>query len=201
MRGSDFAELRAFAIVAEHGSFIRAAERLSLTASAISQTVRELEERLGVRLLHRTTRSVSLTDAGAKLLHRLRPVLDELDAATREMIELREKPSGTIRIVIPRIAFVDHFQPMLDQFCMAYPDVVLDITVDDGITDIVAHGYDLGVRLGEYLEEEVVAIRLSGPLRQLAVASPEYVARHGRPKHPEISIHTPVSIGGNMEPP
>ena len=185
MRGSEFAELRAFATVAENGSFVRAAERLGLTASAMSQTIRDLERRLGLRFLHRTTRSVSLTDAGVKLLARLQPIFQELDAATLEIDELREKPSGTVRVVTPRIAFTDHLQPLLAGFHRKYPDVVLDIVVDDAITDIVARGCDLGIRLGELLEEDVVAIKLGGPLRQIAVASPAYLKKHGRPKHPE----------------
>ena len=185
MRGSEFAEYKAFAAVAEHGSFVRASEHLGLTASAMSQTIRTLERRLGVRLLHRTTRSVSLTDAGKQLLTRVQPALQELDAATREIEDLKQRPSGTLRIVTPRIAYVDHLQPVLDGFHQAYPEVTLDITISDAITDIVAHGYDLGIRLGELLEEEVVAVRLSGPLRQLAVASPAYLAAHGTPTHPE----------------
>ena len=189
MRGSEFAEFRAFAAVAEHGSFVRASKQLGFTASAMSQTIRALERRLGVRLLHRTTRRVSLTDAGTRLLARLQPAFQELDLATREIEESKQLPSGTLRIVAPRIAYVDYLQPVLANFHAAYPEVTLDITISDSITDIVAHRYDLGIRLGEYLEDEVVAVRLGGPLRQLAVASPDYLAAHGVPAHPEELHH------------
>ena len=198
MRGSEFAEFRAFAAVAKHGSFVRASEQMGLTASAMSQTIRTLERRLGVRLLHRTTRSVSLTDAGTRLLARLEPALRELDAATREIEDFKQKPSGTVRIVSPRIAYVDHLQPILAGFHTAYPEVTLDITVSDFVTDIVAHGYDLGIRLGELLEDEVVAVRLGSPLRQLAVASPAYLAVHGTPTHPE-QLHQHTCINWRQE--
>ncbi len=194
MRGSDFAEFKAFAAIAEHGSFVRASEQLGLTASALSQTIRTLERRLGIRLLHRTTRSVSLTDAGTRLLARLQPAFQEFDAATREIEILKQQPSGTLRIVTPRIAYVDHLQPILANFQQVYPEVVLDITISDSITEIVAHGYDLGIRLGELLEEEVVAVRLGGQLRQLAVASPDYLAKHGVPLTPEdLHRHTCIN--------
>ena len=194
MRGSEFAEFKAFAAVAEHGSFVRASEHLGITASAMSQTIRILEGRLGVQLLHRTTRSVSLTDAGKRLLTRLQPALQDLDAATREIEDQKQRPSGTLRIVTPRIAYVDHLQPVLAGFRKVYPEVALDVTISDSITDIVAHGFDLGIRLGELLEEEVVAVRLGGPLRQLAVASPAYLATHGTPTHPEdLHRHTCIN--------
>ena len=198
MRGSDFAEFKAFAAVAEQGSFVRASEQLGLTASALSQTIRSLERRLGLQLLHRTTRSVSLTDAGTRLLARLQPAFQELDAATREIEALKQQPSGTLRIVTPRIAYVDHMQPILADFQQAYPEVVLDITISDSITDIVAHGYDLGIRLGELLEDEVVAVRLGGQLRQIAVASPEYLARHGVPTQPE-DLHRHICINWRQD--
>ena len=194
MRGSDFAEFKAFAAVAEHGSFVRASEQMGLTASAMSQTIRALESRLGVRLLHRTTRRVSLTDAGIRLLARLQPAFQELEAAAEEIETFKQQPSGTLRIVTPRIAYVDHLQPILAGFHRTYPEIVLDITISDSITNIVAHGYDLGIRLGELLEEEVVAVRLGGQLRQLAVASPDYLARHGVPLRPEdLHRHTCIN--------
>ena len=194
MRGSDFAEFKAFATVAQHGSFVRASEQLGLTPSAMSQTIRTLERRLGVRLLHRTTRRVSLTDAGARLLARLQPAFQELDAAAEEVETLKQRPSGTLRIVTPRIAYVDHLEPILAGFHRAYPEIVLDITISDSITDIVALGFDLGIRLGELLEEEVVAVRLGGTIRQLAVASPDYLAQHGTPTQPEeLHRHTCIN--------
>ncbi len=185
MRGSEFAELRAFVMVAECGSFARAAERLGITASAMSQTIRVLEKRLGSQLLQRTTRSVSLTEAGRRLHTRLEPALKEMEAAAREVEGLRETPSGTVRILTPRIAYLDHLEPVLARFLGRFPEVTLDVTVDDALSEIVSHGYDLGIRLGELLEEEVVAIRLGGELRQLAVAAPGYLERRGVPLHPE----------------
>ena len=155
MRGSVFGECRAFAAVAQHGSFVRALEQLGLTPSAMSQTIRTLEHRLGMRLLHRTTRRVSPTDAGTRLLARLQSAFQELDAATRELRLLKQQPSGTLRVVSPRIAYVDHLEPILAGFHHAYPEIVLNITISDSITDIVAHGFDLGIRLGELLEEAV----------------------------------------------
>ncbi len=194
MRGAEFAEFKAFAAVAEHGSFVRASEHMGLTASAMSQTIRSLERRLGVRLLHRTTRRLSLTDAGTRLLARLQPAFQELDAATREIESNKQQASGTLRVVTPRIAYVDHLAPVLPRFHKAYPAVELDIKVNDSITDIVAQGYDLGIRLGEFLEEEVVAVRLGRPLRQLAVASPAYLAAHGIPTRPEeLHAHTCIN--------
>jgi DNA-binding transcriptional LysR family regulator len=194
MRGSEFAELKAFTTVATKGSFVRAAEQLGLSASSISQVIRDLEDRLGVRLLNRTTRSVSLTDAGSRLLARLTPAFVELEASVQELGELRDKPSGRLRIVTPRLPFIDHLGPLLDRFHVEYPDVMLDITVDDAITDIAARGYDLGVRLGELLEQDVVAFKMGGKLRQIAVASPEYVVRHGKPKHPrDLHAHKCIS--------
>ena len=189
MRGSEFAEFKAFAAVAEHGSFVRASKQLGYTASAMSQTIRVLEGRLGVRLLHRTTRRVSLTDAGTRLLARLQPAFQELDAAGNEIEELKREPSGTLRIVTPRIAYVDHVQPVLAAFHEICSQVTLDITISDSITDIVALGYDLGIRLGELLEQEVVALRLGDPIRQLAVASPTYLAKCGIPTRPEDLHH------------
>ena len=198
MRGSEFVEFKAFIAVAENVSFVRAAEQLGLTASAMSQTIRTLERRLGVRLLNRTTRRVSLTDAGAKLRARLQPVFQELDAATREVEDRKERPSGTLRIITPRIAYVDHLQPILALFSVAQPQVTLDITVDDAITDIVANGFDLGIRLGELLEDGVVAVKIGGPLRQIAVASPAYLAEHGTPTRPE-ELHQHVCINWRQD--
>ncbi len=184
MRGSEFSELKAFAAVAECRSFARAAGRLGVSASAMSQVIRRLETRLGAALFQRTTRRVSLTPVGARLLARLEPVLAELDASVAEVADARATPAGTVRVVTPRIAYVDHVEPVLGPFHARFPDVVLDVTIDDAVTDIVAGGYDLGIRLDELLEDGVVSFKLGGPLRQLAVASPGYLARHGTPKHP-----------------
>lgn len=185
-----YGELRAFAEVARQGSFAAAARSLGLTPSALSQAVRALERRLGLSLLHRTTRSMSLTDGGRHLLAEIRPGLDRLDAAVARAQAGASRPAGTVRLVSPRYAFWERIEPRLATFAARYPEVVLDITVDDALTDIVAHGYDLGVRLGENLDPETVAIPLGGPLRQIAVATPAYVQEHGKPHHPyELRRH------------
>lgn len=185
MRGSEFADLKAFATIARHGNFARAASELQVSPSALSQTLRHLEERLGVRLLNRTTRSVALTEAGTRLLARLTPVFAELDAALEDVNAFRERPRGLLRLLAPRVATVHFLQPVFARFHEAYPEVVLDITVDDAVMDIVAGGFDAGIRLGERLEQDMIAVKLGGPLRQLAVASPSYLARHGTPRTPQ----------------
>ncbi|HEX6537345.1 MAG TPA: LysR family transcriptional regulator [Gemmatimonadaceae bacterium] len=184
MRGSEYAALRAFAAVVAHGSFARAAAELGITASTLSQTIRELEAQLGVRLLNRTTRSVSLTDAGRRLHARFEPAMREMEAAVRDAISLRDAPAGLLRVHMPSVAAAAYLEPVLGRFHEAYPDIVLDVTVDDAVTDIVAAGYDVGARLGEFLEGDMVAVKLGGAQRQLAVASADYIARHGRPETP-----------------
>lgn len=185
MRGTDFANLNAFAVVAEHRSFVRAAAHLGITPSALSQTIRQLEERLGVRLLNRTTRSVAPTTAGERLYQRLRPAVDELDAAVAEAASTRERPAGMLRINAPRTAAIRLIAPRLGRFHRDNPGVILDVTVDDALTDIVAGRFDAGIRLGELLEKDMIAVRLTGELEMMAVASPDYLARHGTPETPD----------------
>ncbi|MBB5371309.1 MULTISPECIES: LysR family transcriptional regulator [unclassified Janthinobacterium] len=190
MRGNEFTELKVFSCVANQQGFARAGEILSMSASSVSQTVRELEARVGIRLLNRTTRSVSLTEAGARLLERLTPVLHELDAMLEDLADLRDTPTGKIKLVTPRIAFTDLLEPLLGEFCAAYPEIVLDITVDDSIKDLVKGAFDIGIRLGEYLEDDVIAFPVSPPLRQIVLASPAYIALHGHPEHPrDLHLH------------
>lgn len=184
MRGPDFVALNAFAAVIEHGSFVRASAHLGITPSALSQTIRQLEERLGVRLLHRTTRSVAPTSVGERLYARFRPSVDELEAAVAEAVSTRERPAGTLRINAPRMAVTSLIAPRLARFHSDNPDVVLDITVDNALTDIVAGRFDAGIRLGEMLDKDMIAVRLSGDMELMAVASPDYLARHGTPEAP-----------------
>ena len=184
MRGSDYAELRAFAAVAEAASFSRAARRLGVSPSALSQTLRGLEERLGVRLLNRTTRSVTPTEAGERLLDRLRPLFAEFDQAVQEVNRFRDAPAGRLRINVPRFAATHLVGPMLGRFQNAHPGVELEVVVDDTITDIVAGRFDAGIRLGETLERDMVAVPLTGVLELAAVATPEYFAEHGVPESP-----------------
>jgi Transcriptional regulator len=185
MRASGNTDLRAFVAVAEQGSFSKAAEQLGLSPSSLSQIIRTFEERLGVRLLHRTTRSVALTDAGERLLLRARPALAELDAALDDVGRLRARPAGVVRVRCLRAAFRTYVAPNLVVFREAYPDVTLDILVDDAVADLVASGFDVGFTLGEVIEKDMVAVRLGGDIRQIAVASPAYIARHGRPETPK----------------
>ncbi|MER8576574.1 LysR family transcriptional regulator [Mesorhizobium sp. M1338] len=184
MRGSDYAELKAFATVVAHGSFARAAEDLRISASTLSQTIRQLEARLGLRLLNRTTRSLSLTEAGARLHARFAPAMAEMEAAVGDAIALRGMPAGILRVHMPSVAATTYLEPVLGRFHQAWPDIVLDVTIDDAAIDSVEAGYDVSARLGEFLEADMVAVALGGTQRQLAVASPEYVARHGSPSAP-----------------
>jgi len=187
---SDFGQLRAFVAVAEALNFTRAAEKLGVSSSALSQLVRGLEERVGVRLLHRNTRRVSLTEAGDQLFQRVRPAVQELAAAMGQTSELRAHPAGIVRIHCFRAAAELFLRPLLRPFHDAYPDIVLDITLDDEVVDIVAGGYDAAIRLGEVIERDMIAIKLGPELRQFVVASPSYLGRHGTPQHPrELATH------------
>ena len=181
---SDFNQLRAFVAVAEALNFSRAAEKLGVSSSALSQMVRGLEERVGVSLFNRTTRSVSLTEAGARLLERVKPAVEELGEALGETRERRARPAGTVRIHCFRSAAALYLSPMLRAFGEAYPQVALDVTLDDAVVDIVAEGYDVAIRIGEVIDKDLIAVKLGPDLRQTAVASPEYLARRGTPDHP-----------------
>jgi DNA-binding transcriptional LysR family regulator len=195
MRGSEYAELRAFASIVEHGSFARAAAHLRVSPSALSQTIRGLEERLGMRLLNRTTRSVAPSEAGARLLARLGPALAELDAALADAAVARDRPAGVLRINASRIAAVRFLAPMLGRFHRAFPDVTLDVVADDRITDIVAERFDAGIRLGERLERDMVAVKLSGDIEMMTVATPAYLAEHGVPKTPrDLARHLCINM-------
>jgi DNA-binding transcriptional LysR family regulator len=181
---TDFGQLRAFVAVAEALNFTRAAEKLGVSSSALSQLVRALEERVGVRLLHRNTRSVSLTEAGDRLFQRVKPAVEELGAAIGQTSHLREQPVGLVRIHCFRTAADLYVRPILRSFHETYPDVVLDITVDDEVVDVVEGRFDAAIRIGEVIERDMVAVRLGPDLRQVAVASPDYLARRGLPEHP-----------------
>jgi DNA-binding transcriptional LysR family regulator len=184
MRGSEFAELKAFAAIVGHASFTRAADHLGLSASALSQTIRQLEARLGARLLNRTTRSVAPTEVGARLYDRIMPMMQEMDAAVAEAVAATGRTAGTLRINTLSIAAKKLIAPRLGRFHRACPDVVLDIVIDDGLSDIVAGRFDAGIRIGERLEKDMIAVRLTPDVKMIAVASPKYLARHGEPKVP-----------------
>jgi DNA-binding transcriptional LysR family regulator len=183
-------DLTAFSAVAAHRSFRRAALELGLTPSSLSHTVRTLEQSMGVRLLHRTTRSVSLTEAGARFLARLGPALRDLEGALREVESFRSVPGGTVRINAPEGAVRILVRRILPVFRERYPDVALDFVSEGKLVDIVAEGFDAGVRLGEFLPQDMVAVRFGGQARFIAVAAPSYVARMGRPKAPDdLAVH------------
>jgi DNA-binding transcriptional LysR family regulator len=185
VQGSEFAQLRTFVTVAEQLSFSRAAERLGITPSSLSQTVRSLEERLGIRLLNRTTRSVALTPAGEALLLRLRPAMDEITAAVENAVRFRDTPAGTVRVHAARLAAQVFIAPMLGAFSRSYPEITVDVTVDDAVVDIVSGGWDVAIRPGEVVERDMIAVEIGGPLRQYPVATPDYIASRGTAETPE----------------
>lgn len=190
MRGSEFAELKAFVAIVDRSSFAKAADHLGLSRSALSQTIRQLEARLGVRLLNRTTRSVSPTEPGRRLHERMAPMLREMDAAVAEAIDTRTRASGTLRINTLSMAATRLIAPRLGRFAGAHPDVVLDIVIDDGLSDIAGEGFDAGIRVGNRVQKDMVAVRMTPDVELLAVASPDYLARHGEPRTPEdLSRH------------
>jgi DNA-binding transcriptional LysR family regulator len=189
LSGSDYNQLRAFIAVGELLSFSRAAEMLGVSPSALSQMVRGFEEQVGTRLLNRTTRSVALTEAGENLFHRVRPAVSELWSAIGQARLYRERLAGTVRLHAFRSAAAAFIEPMLPRFAEAYPDIVLDITFDDEVVDMVAGGFDAAIRIGEVIERDMIAVRLGPELRQIAVAAPDYVAAHGRPVHPRDLVN------------
>ena len=194
MRGSEFAELKAFATVVERASFARAADHLGLSRSAVSQTIRQLEGRLGVRLLNRTTRSVAPTAAGSRLQERIAPMILEMDAAVAEAVAATGHTAGTLRINTIGMAAKKIIAPRLGRFHRANPDVVLDIVIDDALSDIVAGRFDAGIRVGGRLEKDMIAVRLTPDVKMRALASPDYLARRGEPKTPaDLHQHACIS--------
>ncbi|WP_250459289.1 LysR family transcriptional regulator [Microbulbifer litoralis] len=176
--------LRAFACVARHASFTRAAAELEVSPPALSQSISQLEARLGTRLLHRTTRRVGLTEAGSEFLQRIAPALAEIDDAVERLHRHGATPSGTLRITLPRIAADHLLEPVLGEFSRAHPQIGLELLVEDNLTDLVSRGFDAGIRLGEALEQDMVAVPVGEPLRWLLVASPDYMAGRDAPRHP-----------------
>ena len=195
MRGSEFAELKAFVAVVERASFARAADHLGLSPSALSQIIRKLEARLGVLLLNRTTRSVAPTEAGSRLHARIAPMILEMDAAVADAAAAKGRTAGPLRINTLGMAAKKIIAPRLGAFHRAHPDVVLDIIIDDGLSDIVAGGFDAGIRVGERLEKDMIAVRLTPDVKMLAVASPDYLAQRGEPTRLPICAAMPASIG------
>jgi DNA-binding transcriptional LysR family regulator len=184
MQRAAVSDLSAFVAVATHRSFSRAAAELGLSPSALSHTVRSLEERLDLRLLNRTTRSVAPTEAGERLLERLRPALRDIDDALEDANAFRAKPAGRLRLNVPRSAALLLLAPVMTRFIKTYPQMRLEITTEDRLVDIVASGYDAGVRFGESVERDMVAVRIGPDLRMAVVGSPAYFRRHPKPLKP-----------------
>jgi len=195
MANIDLRDLEAFLAVARTRNFRRAALEQQVSVSSLSQRLRAIEERLGVRLMNRTTRSVALTEAGELLLYRAGPAIAEVNGAMDDVRGLRAVPSGRLRINAPPPALDLVLAPMVAPFVAAYPQIDLEIVGDSSFVDIVAQGFDAGVRYGEHLAQDMIAVPLGPPQRYVVVASPDYVARNGRPKHPkELLDHGCIRI-------
>ena len=187
----DLTGLATFVAVVETKGFRAAGERLGMSGSAVSQAMRRLEERLGVALVQRTTRSVHLTEAGERLYASARSALDELRGAIAEVGELGDSPRGTLRLHVSNAAQSFLIGPVWTGFLATYPNVQLDIFVSDEPIDIVAKGYDAGIRLGEVIDRDMIAVPVSGDLRLVVVGAPSYFAKHPKPKHPRDLVDHP----------
>jgi DNA-binding transcriptional LysR family regulator len=185
MRANQFSQLSAFVAVAEHGNFTKAATHLGLSPPSLSQTVRSLETRLGVRLLNRTTRSVALTAAGERLLADMQPLLEGIDKAVDAVNQFRDTPMGCLRLTASRFAAVMIVGPLIGSFLTEYPDMRVELFVDDSQSDIVSGRFDAGVRWGERIDKDMIAVRMGGGFRLIPVASPAYLARNPRPNTPK----------------
>jgi DNA-binding transcriptional LysR family regulator len=181
---NDLSDLAAFAVVAGERSFTRAAGRLGVSQSALSHTIRGLEKKLGLQLLARTTRSVSPTAAGSALLDELVPSLERIERSLAAARNLRERPTGRIRLVISRTATYLVLLPRLARFAQAYPEIVLDITSSNDPVDLVAQEYDAGIQIGEFIQRDMIAVRVSKDLRLAVVGSPQYFKSHPIPRNP-----------------
>jgi DNA-binding transcriptional LysR family regulator len=190
MRNENFDDLAAFVMVAQERSFTKAAAKLGISQSTLSLTIRALEERIGFRLLARTTRSLAPTDAGERLLQTVAPRFAEIEAELAALSALREKPAGTVRITAGEHAAISVLQPALKRFLPDYPDIQVEIIIDYGLTDIVAEGYDAGVRMGEQVARDMIAMRIGPEMRMAVVASPAYFEQNALPQTPqELAAH------------
>ena len=195
MRREELADLAAFLTVAEECSFTRAAAKLGTSQSALSHTMRRLETRLGLRLLTRTTRSVAPTQAGEKLMATLRPALDDIDAKLAALGHLRDKPGGSIRITTSQHAAETILWPVLERLLPDYPDVRVELAIDGSLTDIVAERYDAGVRLGELVAKDMIAVRIGPDVRMVVVGTPAYFANNPKPKTPhDLTRHNCINL-------
>ncbi|UCJ16667.1 LysR family transcriptional regulator [Pseudomonas sp. MM211] len=195
MPRENFNDLQAFVVIAREGSFTRGAAHLGVSQSALSHTIRSLETRLGVRLLTRTTRSLALTEAGERLYATVAPRLEEIEAEIIAVSEFRDKPVGTLRITTSEHAANNILWPKLHKVLGAYPDIKVEITVDYALTDIVAQRYDAGVRLGDQVAKDMIAVPIGPTLRMAVVASPEYFTRYEIPLSPaDLARHCCINL-------
>ncbi|MBC2667457.1 LysR family transcriptional regulator [Novosphingobium flavum] len=195
MARNELGDLAAFAAVAEERSFTRAAARLRTSQSAISQTVKRLEAQLGIKLLSRTTRNVGVTEAGEQLLEALRPALGEIEARLVSLSRFRDRPAGTVRITCSRHAAETILWPAVDRILADYPDIQIELSLDSALTNIVADRFDAGVRLGERVERDMIAVRIGPDLRLVVVGAPEYFARRGTPDTPrDLTDHACINL-------
>jgi len=195
MRGPELAEMNAFVAVAERRSFAKAAIQLGISRSRLSETISGLEARLGVRLLNRTTRSVAPTTAGERLLARLRPLLDDFAGALDSINAFRDKPAGLLRLTVPPPVASFMLAPLVSRFLAQYPAIDLEISVDAALTDIVAGRFDAGMRAGERVERDMIAVRIGEVIGGVVVAAPDYLARHKRPTTPrDLEAHNCIRI-------
>jgi DNA-binding transcriptional LysR family regulator len=195
MHRNEIGDLAAFLAVAKERSFTRAAARIGTSQSSLSYTVRRLEERLGIRLLTRTTRNISMTDAGAKLFSQLQPAFEDIRHSLDSLDELREKPAGTIRITSSWYAANAILMPVVRKLLRDYPELHIEISVDQRLTDIADEGFDAGVRLGEQVEKDMIAVRISPDLEMMVVGSPAYFERHGKPQTPhDLTGHNCINL-------
>src|SRR6266704_6411229 len=190
MKRDDLYDLAAFAVVAEQGSFTRAAAELGMSQSALSHAMKSLEERLGVRLLSRTTRSVSTTEAGETMLRSLRPALEDIASGVDAVGALRGKASGTVRVTATKHAVSKVVMPALPRFLASHPDIRVDMIVEDRLIDIVAERIDAGIRFGDIIEKDMIAVRIGPDIKMAVVGAPSYFANHPAPKTPrDLSAH------------
>ncbi|MGX4807130.1 LysR substrate-binding domain-containing protein [Bradyrhizobium guangdongense] len=177
--------VEAFLTVAQHRSFRRAATELGVTPSAISQAVRALEARVGAALFIRTTRSVGLTEAGERFFARARPAFEELVAASGAARELGQRPAGLLRLTVPRSVVPILLEPLVASFCQTYPEIEVELAASEELVDLAAGGFDAGIRMGQFISPDMVAVRLTKPLPLVIVGSPDYLDRRGRPRRPD----------------
>lgn len=189
MRSGDLDGMLVFITVAERRSFTAAAAQLRVTRSAVSQSIKALEQKMGVALFARTTRDVGLTEAGRLLYDQVAPAVRAIGQALEAVGDYAGRPSGLLRLTVPRMAIPTLIAPLLPGFCAAYPDIVIEIHGDDALANIVEDGFDAGIRLGELVEQDMVSVRLTPPMSTVVVGSPDYFRRHGRPATPQDLVH------------